>query len=145
MKVLFLRSVARVGKVGEIKEVSDGYASNFLFKNRLAVEATSQVIKAHEQKIASAKMRGDRAKTELLIFIENMKGEVVEIKAQANDKGSLYKSLHKKDLIQAIEKMKRVSLPENSLEEVNIKHTGEYKLAINFENKKIGEINLLVA
>lgn len=145
MKVLFLKGVARVGKVGEIKEVSDGYASNFLFKNKLAVEATPQVIKAHEQKISSAKMRGDRAKTELMTFIENMKGEVVEIKAQANDKGSLYKSLHKKDIIQAIEKMKRVSLPENSVEEVNIKHTGEYKVAVSFENKKIGEINLLVA
>lgn len=144
MKVLFLQSVARVGKAGEIKEVSDGYARNFLFRGRLAVEATPQIIKDHQQKIASAKLRGDKAKSELSAFVENMKGEVLEIKAQANDKGSLYKSLHKKDVIQAVEKVKRVTLPENSLEDVNIKHTGEYKVSVIFEGKKLGEIGIKV-
>lgn len=142
MKVLFLQSVVRVGKVGEIKEVSDGYARNFLFRGKLAVEATPQIIKEHEQKIASAKMRGDKAKSELSVFVENMKGELVVIKAQANDKESLYKSLHKKDVIQAIEKAKRVTLPESSLEDINIKHLGQHTISVLFENKKLGEIQL---
>lgn len=144
MKVLFLQSVARVGKVGEIKEVSDGYARNFLFRGKLAVEATPQIIKEHEQKIASAKLRGDRAKGELIAFMDKMRDETIELKAQANEKGSLYKSLHKKDIIQAVEKSARVSLPESLLEDVHIKQVGDYQITILFENKKVGELAIRV-
>ena len=144
MKVLFLQSVVRVGKVGEIKEVSDGYARNFLFRGKLAVEATPQIIKQHEQKIASAKLRGDKAKSELEAFVNKMKDQTIELKVQANEKGSLYKSLHKKDVIQTIEKSAKVSIPDNSMEDVNIKHTGDYQIAILFENKKLGEIKIKV-
>jgi large subunit ribosomal protein L9 len=144
MKVLFLKSVARVGKVGEIKEVSDGYARNFLFTGKLAVEATPQVLKAHEQKITNAKLRGDNAKAELTTFVESMKGKTLEIKVSGNDKGSLYRSLHKKDIILAIEKNKKITLPENSFEDVNIKQMGEYSINVLFENKKIGDIKITI-
>lgn len=144
MKVLFLQSVVRVGKVGEIKEVSDGYARNFLFRGKLAVEATPQIIKEHEQKIASAKLRGDRAKSELEAFMNKIQDQTITLKVQANEKGSLYKSLHKKDILEAVEKHARVSIPDNSVEDVNIKHTGDYQIAILFENKKLGEIKISV-
>jgi large subunit ribosomal protein L9 len=144
MKVLFLQSVVRVGKVGEIKEVSDGYARNFLFRGKLAVEATPQIMKEHEQKIASAKLRGDKAKGELEAFVSKMHDQVVEVKAQANEKGILYKSLHKKDILEAVSKSQKISLPESSLEEVNIKNAGKHVINILYAGTRIGSLQIEV-
>lgn len=144
MKVLFLQSVARVGKVGEIKEVSDGYARNFLFRGKLAVEATPQIIKEHEQKISSAKLRGDKAKEELLAFAKKIETSKVQIKAEANQQGGLYKSLHKSDILSAIERNFKVTLPEGTLADVHIKHIGEYTIDLTFQGKKVGEVKLEV-
>ena len=55
MKVIFLKNVKGVANEGDVKEVKEGYAKNFLFKQKLALEATPANMKAHEEKLESLK------------------------------------------------------------------------------------------
>ncbi len=52
MKVIFLKNVKGVANEGDVKDVKEGYAKNFLFKQKLALEATPANMKAHEEKLA---------------------------------------------------------------------------------------------
>jgi large subunit ribosomal protein L9 len=145
MKVLFIKPVPRVGKIGEIKEVNDGYARNFLMRGGYVVEATAQVQKQHAEKINTAKLSGENKEQEMRSFVKSIEDKVFEIKAAKNEKGNLYKSIHKKDVLEIISKEMKVHLSDTSLEEVNIKNTGKYEVGILLNNKKIGEIKILIS
>lgn len=146
MKVLFLKGVPRVAKIGEIKEVSDGYARNFLFKDKLAVEATDQIIKKYKQQTDASKLKDESDETlirEISKKLEEL-GITLDTGKNKNEKGGLYKSLHRSDIISEITKTLKVTLPENSLEEIAIKNIGEYQMNVLFKNKKIGTFKIIV-
>lgn len=146
MKVLFLKGVARVGKVGEIKEVNDGYARNFLLKGGYAVEATPAIVAKNQKDIENQKLKN--ATDEAFSKSIAKKLEEVEIVIEAgknkNEKGGLYKSLHATDLAIEASKLIGTNLPSEMFEEITIKNIGSYKLAILFKGKKIGEAGVLV-
>ena len=90
MKVILLTDVKNLGKAWEIKDVSDGYARNFLFPNNLAETATPDLIKKAEQKKALKvkKAEEDLMKVEKLASL--LEGLLVKVKAKANDEGKLF-------------------------------------------------------
>jgi large subunit ribosomal protein L9 len=145
MKVLFIKPVARVGKIGEIKEVNDGYARNFLMRGGYAIEATAQVQKQHAEKINSAKLEGENKESELRNVVKLLEDKTFEIKVAKNEKGSLYKSIHKKDILDLIAKELKVNIPEQNLEEVNIKAVGIHSVSILLSGKKIGEVKVIIS
>jgi len=146
MKVLFLKSVARVGKVGEIKEVSDGYARNFLFKGKYAVEATDTIIKQNKNKIESEAIR--KQTDEILVKnlakqIEN-KEIIISAGKNKNSSGGLYKSIHKKEVADTISKQLNLEFPDSLLEDLTIKTCGKYEINLIYKNNKIGSFILIV-
>ena len=73
MKVIFLKNVKGVANEGDIKEVKEGYAKNFLFKQKLALEATTANMKAHEEKLESIKEQEKLKVAEAKALAEKLK------------------------------------------------------------------------
>ncbi|AMO87398.1 large subunit ribosomal protein L9 [Solibacillus kalamii] len=104
MKVVFLKDVKGKGKKGEIKEVAEGYARNFLIKNGYAKEANNQAIselqgqKRLEEKNAAAELQAAKDLKEQLEAI------TVEVKAKSGEGGRLFGSVSTKQIADALQK-----------------------------------------
>lgn len=90
MKVIFLQDVKGTAKKGDVKEVSDGYARNFLLGKGLAVEATAKNMSDLAGKKSSEQHKADVAKQEAQAAAAQLKGKTVVCKAKAGQGGKLF-------------------------------------------------------
>ncbi|WP_077329780.1 50S ribosomal protein L9 [Virgibacillus siamensis] len=102
MKVIFTKDVKGKGKKGELKNVSDGYARNYLLKNNLAVEATSGNLKALEAKKNKAKQEAQEEVDDAKRLKDELADTTVEIKAKAGDSGRLFGSITSKQIAEEL-------------------------------------------
>ncbi len=88
MQVIFIKDLKKQGKKGEIKEVKDGYAENFLIKNGYAVKKTDQTLKTLEKNKEQEKQQDNENKKNALILKEQLEKEVLkfQVKTGAQDK-----------------------------------------------------------
>ena len=93
MKVIFLQDVKGTAKKGEVKEVSDGYARNFLLGKGLAVEANAKNMSDLAGKKASEQHKADVAKQEAMEAAAKVKGKEVTCKCKAGQGGKLFGSV----------------------------------------------------
>jgi len=137
MKVIFLKDVQRVGKKNDIKEVNDGYAINFLFPNKLAematLEAVSMLQKRQKEIVVEREIQDDL----LMKNLEQIKGKVITIKGKANEKGSLFSAVNKKQIKEELEKEHKIEIGEDFIIlEKPIKEIGEFEIPIEIKHKK---------
>lgn len=104
MKVIFLKDVKGKGKKGEIKNVADGYAQNFLIKNGLAVEANKQNISRLEGQKRLEEKNAAQELQEAKELKEKLEKITLEIKAKAGEGGRLFGSVSTKQIAQSLEK-----------------------------------------
>ena len=131
MKIILLKNVGGVGQQGTIKEVSDGYAFNFLIPRGLGEAATPEKIAQMEavQKSQEAQKQGELKK--LAVLIENLSGARVEVSIRATEKGGLFKSITAADIASTIQKERSVHIPaEAILLSAPIKTTGEHTIVL---------------
>src|SRR5438045_3403114 len=105
MKVLLQKDVKNLGKVGDLVNVSTGYARNYLFPRQMALTATETKIKefAHIKKIAEAKKK--KAVGERQELVKKIQGLNVVIKATAGENEKLFGAVTNNDLSNELEKM----------------------------------------
>lgn len=116
MKVIFLQDVKGKGKKGEVKNVADGYAHNFLIKKGLAVEATSANISALEgQKKKEKKEAAEELKSakELKKQLEEI---TVELSAKSGEGGRLFGSVTSKQIADALQKGHQLKVDKRKIE-----------------------------
>ncbi|MCY7751977.1 50S ribosomal protein L9 [Bacillus haynesii] len=116
MKVIFLQDVKGKGKKGEVKNVADGYAHNFLIKKGLAVEATSANISVLEgQKKKEKKEAAEELKSakELKKQIEDI---TVELSAKSGEGGRLFGSVTSKQIADALQKGHQLKVDKRKIE-----------------------------
>lgn len=105
MKVVFLKDVKGKGKKGEIKNVADGYAQNFLIKNGYAAEANAQALSQLE---GQKKLQAKNAAAELAeakALKEKLEALTVELKAKSGEGGRLFGSISTKQIADALQKV----------------------------------------
>lgn len=116
MKVILLADVKALGRRGEVKQVADGYARNFLLNKKLALEATPQNLKnlAHEQQKQADKAAADLAEARRLAAeIAKM---TVEIPVKAGEGGRLFGSVTNKEVAEAISAKLGVEIDKRKVE-----------------------------
>ncbi len=141
MKVVLLKGVAKIGKINDIKEVSDGYALNFLIPKKLAKTATDSAIntaiKIKAQEEAQKKIQKDL----LLKNFDDIKGVKISITVKANEKGHLFSGIHKEEIIKALKEQTRLDIdPEYLILEHPIKEVGEHRIEVKIENRAVSFI-----
>ncbi|MFZ2072808.1 MAG: 50S ribosomal protein L9 [Minisyncoccia bacterium] len=137
MKVIFLKDVPRVGKKHDIKDMNDGYAVNFLFPRKLAEIATPKAITQLEKNKKEILVEREIQEELLVKNLEEIKGKLIVIKGKANEKGSLFSAIHKKEIIEAMKKEHRAEVNEEFLMlEKPIKEIGDFEIPIEIRGKK---------
>lgn len=137
MKVILLQDVRKVGRKGEVREVSDGFATNMLLPKKLAEIATSAAIARIE---AEKKKRDEEIAAQeraLLNIIDSLRGTVIEVSARATDKGGLFKGVDVEMVAKAIRAQKSLEIPEGVIVIAEpIRTTGKHTISLVRGQKK---------
>ncbi|EHB66100.1 MULTISPECIES: 50S ribosomal protein L9 [Paenibacillus] len=102
MKVIFIKDMKGQGKKGEVKEVSEGYATNFLFPRGVARPATEGNMKTLEQQQASEQKRKAQEKEEAQVLGKKLEEMTVVLKAKAGEGGRLFGAITSKQIAEAL-------------------------------------------
>ncbi len=104
MKVVLQRPVEKLGVPGDVVEVADGYARNFLMPRGLAVRASKGGVRHVESLRRAHTMRVAKAKTEAEALASNLMASPIKVHARAGDEGKLFGSITAADLAEEIER-----------------------------------------
>ncbi|WP_209125193.1 50S ribosomal protein L9 [Alkalihalobacillus sp. BA299] len=107
MKVIFLEDVKGKGKKGEVKNVAEGYARNFLFPQNLAVEASKGNVKNLEAQKKSEEKKAEEELLEAKKYKEELESITVEIKAKSGEGGRLFGAVSTKQIAEELAKLKK--------------------------------------
>ncbi len=99
MKVLLLRDVKKIGRKYEVKEVSDGYARNFLFAKKFAVPADEAALRLK----AEVDRKDQEEKSAAVVAVGKLKNEVLEFRVRSGDKGEVFGSVTAADIKKSLE------------------------------------------
>lgn len=134
MKVLLIKDVKGLGKAGEIKEVKDGYGNNFLIGKGLAQSATTDVLRKFEaQKKKEAEELRYEIKT-LNSLKEDIEKSGVKITKPLGANGSLFGSITKDEISNAIKEQRNIEIDKKSIEADHIKAVGLYDVNIKLKH-----------
>lgn len=129
MKIILLEDVNKIGKKGELKEVKEGYAHNFLFPKNLALPATKQNLVAIEKEKELKKEEEKKRKQEAEAIGQKLTNKEFIFKVKCGDKGKLFGSLTTKEIAAEIEKQYKIKLDKRKLSiDEPIKALGTYSV-----------------
>ena len=145
MKVLLLKDVPSQGKKGEIINVSDGYAHNFLIPRGLAREATAQILNEIKSKEESAAYKKSVEKKSALELAEKLKDVVLIFKSTGGPDGRLYGAVTSKDVSDKLKKDHGFDIDKKKIViSDTIKKAGEYKIKAKLYPEVSVDIKLIV-
>ncbi|MCR5201666.1 MAG: 50S ribosomal protein L9 [Lachnospiraceae bacterium] len=146
MEVILLQDVKSLGKKGEVVTVNEGYARNFLFKKKFAIEANKKntndlkLQKAHEEKVAKEKLEEAKA------LAEELKDKEIKLSIKTGSNGRSFGSVSTKEVAEAAKEQigmefdkKKISLDEA------IKTPGTYNASIKLHSKVTGILKVIVS
>lgn len=117
MKIILLNDVKNVGKKGEVKEVADGYARNFLIKNKLAVPATSQSQAILESQIQQKADAEAKAIEEAQALKAKLAQITLTFTLKTGDKGKTFGSISSKQIAEELLKQHQITLDKRKIVE----------------------------
>ena len=145
MKVIFNVDVRGQGKKGEMKEVSDGYARNYLLPRKLATEATADNINAMKlkEKVKAAQMAKDKAKAEE--YAEKLGAVQVIVRAKAGGAGKLFGAVTSEAISKALKEQFDMDIEKNKIVQSEpIKTFGAFTVKAKLGFEVSGNIHVLV-
>ncbi|PAD34847.1 50S ribosomal protein L9 [Terribacillus saccharophilus] len=116
MKVIFTEDVKGKGKKGQVKEVPDGYARNYLLKNKLAVPATTGNVKVQEAKDNKQHQLELQEVENAKKLRETLANLTVEVKAKSGEGGRLFGSITSKQIADELKKVHKIKLDKRKIE-----------------------------
>jgi large subunit ribosomal protein L9 len=137
MKVILLRDVAKIGRRAQVIEVPDGYALNNLIPKRLAEPATAANLKKIAQSKAGVQAQADSKAEAFKAALTQLNLSPLQIKADSNELGHLFKAIHEADVIAAA-KERGVDLGVHTISiETSIKSLGEHSITLKEGDAKV--------
>jgi large subunit ribosomal protein L9 len=144
MKVIFLQDVKGQGKKGEIKEVSEGYARNFLLPKGVVQIATEGAKKTLDQQVASVQKKKDQEKEQFKALAVRLSEMTIVIKAKAGEGGRLFGAITSKQIAEALEANK-ITIDKRKIElDDPIRVLGVTKVIVKLYPDVKGTLNVQV-
>ena len=145
MKVIFQTDVRGQGKKGEMKEVSDGYARNYLLPRKLAVEANTDNLNAFKLKEKAKAAQIAREKAQAQENAEKIQGVTVKIAAKAGGAGKLFGAVTSKEISEALQAQFGIEIEKNKIVQSEpIKTFGSYEVKCKLGHEISGTVRVLV-
>lgn len=145
MQIILLEDVKNLGKKGDLKNVSDGYARNFLFAKKLALVATKEVIEQVEVQRKKEKMTELENLDKTKKLAAELKDKSIEIKAKGKEEGKLFGSISAKDVAKKLSEAGFDISEKFVIMPAHIKEVGEYEIKISLVQGVETKIKLKVS
>lgn len=146
MKVILKKDVQSLGEAGDVVEVKDGYARNFLLPQNIVEIATEGALKNREQNLARIKAKAEKLHQEALDKAEKIKAVgTLELSAKAGENGKLFGAVTTKRLAEEVQEKSGIEVDRRSMSlNSPINHVGDYSLLIKMTSKVSFEIPVSV-
>src|SRR5215467_13873586 len=129
MKVLFKKDVADVAKAGQVKDVADGYARNFLIPRGLAIAASAQALKQVAEVQAVAARRASDEEHAARALKARLEAKSIVLEAKAGSQGRLYGSITTTDVVNAVKKQVGADIDRRDVDIADpVRHVGSYQV-----------------
>lgn len=147
MNVVFLKDVPKYGRRNEVKQVSDGYALNYLIPQKLAVMATTEMLAQIETEKTKEQAQKKEEEQAYIDIVRMVQKTPVVITASVNEKGHLFKTIHEKEVAAAIVTQTGKSLPVELLSfDHPVKEAGDHRMTATIGGEAyVFKINVLKA
>ena len=144
MKVILTNDVEKLGKSGELKTVSDGYATNYLIPRSLAVPAAGGAYRAWQHDIASREDKRKREREEADIAATRIASTTLTMGVKVGEGGKLYGSITSKDIADALGR-RGIEIDRHKIDlEEPLKSLGTYKVAVKVASGMTPEVTVVV-
>ena len=146
MKVILQADVKGTGKKGQVFEVADGFARNFLFPKKLAVEATTGNIQDISHKKVLEERRKEKEKQDALELANKLNALVIEVKTKTGEGGRLFGSVTSKEIAEDLKKQHGIVVDKRKLElKEPIKALGNFEVHVKIHQDVIAKLQVHVA
>ena len=144
MKVILTKDVPKLGKSGEMKQVTDGYATNFLIPQGLAVSAAGGAYRAWQHDVASREEKRKKEREEADIAATRIASTTLTMGVKVGEGGKLYGSITSKDIADALAR-RGIEVDRHKIDlEEPLKTLGTYKVAIKVFSGMTPEVTIVV-
>jgi large subunit ribosomal protein L9 len=144
VKVILLKDIENIGKKGDIKNVANGYARNFLFPKNLAKIATKEAIEELEKQKELEEKKAEEELKATQEIVKKVDGLEIEMPVKVDEQGKLYGSINEVEISKILTdkrfdiKKKQIKIPQP------IKEIGEHQITILFDHNLEAEIKIIV-
>ena len=146
MKVILQADVKGTGKKGQVYDVADGYARNFLFPKKLAIEATEGNIQDISHKKAVEERRKLKEKEEAIALGNKISALQVEVKTKTGEGGRLFGSVTSKEIAEVLKKQHSLEVDKRKLElKEPIKALGSYEVSVKIHPEVTAKLQVHVS
>lgn len=137
MKVILLKTIKKIGQAGEVKDVAEGYARNFLLRKGLAKLATAGAT----QQVSAAEKKKDKKKQEkskdIQRLVDKMQSQPLSLVRKTNDEGILYAKINSRELAKEIKRMYNVTVDVKRIRmKEPVRTVGEHKIELDLLKDK---------
>lgn len=145
MKVILKENIKSIGKKDEIVNVSDGYARNYLFAKKIAVEANNENLSKLKAKKDSENYKKDIEKQEAKKVAEELEKIKLQFKVKQGENGKIFGGISSKEIAEKLEKQQKIKVDKKKIElRESIKTLGITKVSIKLYEGVIGTIKVEV-
>ena len=143
MKVILLDNIKGVGKKDEVINASDGYARNFLFPKKLAVEANSENMSKLKAKQDANQYKKSQEKEEAQKQAEKLKGILLKIAVKSGENGRIFGSITSKEIADSLKEQYKIEVDKKKIDlKEPIKTLGSFNVSIKLYEGVIGNLKI---
>jgi large subunit ribosomal protein L9 len=144
VKVILTADVEKLGRSGEMKEVAEGYARNFLIPRKLAVPASGGAFRAWQHDVASREEKRQREREEAEVAAARIASTTLTMGVKVGEGGKLYGSITAKEIAEALSR-RGIEVDRHKIElEEPLKSLGTYKVAVKVYPGMTPEVTIVV-
>ena len=143
MKVILLQDVKSLGKKGEIVNVNDGYARNFLFPKNLAVEANAENMSKLKAKQDSNAFKKSQEKEEAQKIVDKLSKILMKVQVKAGENGKIFGGVSSKEIAENLEKQYNIKVDKKKIDlKETIKTLGMFTIEIKLYEGVVGKLKI---
>ena len=131
MKVILTTNIKRLGKIGDLVEVRDGYARNFLFPNKMALRENKKNIEYYDQIKDDIQKKEEKKHNEAIATINKIKELNIQFSKEADEKGQLYGAISKKEILDFLKENEIKIHSDDIIISEQIRSIGDHEISIN--------------
>ena len=143
MKIILLENIKNVGKKDEVINASDGYARNYLFPKKLAVEANTENMSKLKSRENADKYRKDQERKQAEEIAKKMQGIMLKVKVKAGENGKIFGGVTSKEISDELKKQYQIEVDKKKiLLSENIKNLGMFVVDIKLYEGVLGKLKV---